>query len=76
MREHDVFVLPSWSEGLPNAVIEAMGTGLCAIITDVGVISDFFTDEKEALVIKPKSEIELAKALEKLSKNKKLRQKK
>ncbi|MDB2469187.1 glycosyltransferase family 4 protein [Alphaproteobacteria bacterium] len=75
MKEHDIFVLPSWSEGLPNAVIEAMGTGLCAIITDVGVISDFFTDEKEALVIKPKSETELAKALEKLSKNKKLRQK-
>ena len=74
MKEHDIFVLPSWSEGLPNAVIEAMGTGLCAIITDVGVISDFFTDEKEALVIKPKSKVELAKALEKLSTNKKLRQ--
>ena len=44
LRAADVFVLPSVSEGLSNALLEAMSTGLATVITDsVGarnVISD------------------------------------
>lgn len=74
MEDHDIFVLPSWSEGLPNAAIEAIGTGLSAVLTDVGTVCDFFSDGLEALIVKPKSKIELTNALKRLSTDKMLRQ--
>jgi glycosyltransferase involved in cell wall biosynthesis len=36
LRETDVFVLPSYSEGLSNALMEAMASGCACIATDVG----------------------------------------
>jgi len=32
----DVFTLPSWSEGTSVALLEAMSTGVCPVVTDVG----------------------------------------
>jgi glycosyltransferase involved in cell wall biosynthesis len=45
LRAADVFVLPSWSEGLPNAMIEAMASGLACVLTDVGNIRDAVGDD-------------------------------
>ncbi|MCD4841465.1 MAG: glycosyltransferase family 4 protein [Methanosarcinales archaeon] len=35
-KSSDVFVLPSLNEGMSNALLEAMGTGLPVIVTDTG----------------------------------------
>lgn len=39
-----LFVFPSHGEGMPNAVLEAMGFGLPVITTPVGGVVDFFND--------------------------------
>ena len=36
----DVLVCPSFSEGMPNVILEAMSRGLAIIATDVGAISE------------------------------------
>ena len=41
-KDHNVFILPSEREGMPNALIEAASAGLVSISTDVGNISDYF----------------------------------
>lgn len=50
MRSISVFVLPSLTEGTPNAIIEAMAHGKPIIATDVGGIADIVTEEIGVLV--------------------------
>lgn len=50
-RQADVLVLPSWAEGLPNAMIEAMAAGLAVVVTTVGNIPDVVSDRAQALLV-------------------------
>jgi len=43
-QEAHIFVFPSHGEGMPNAVLEAMGFGLPVVCTPVGALVDFFED--------------------------------
>lgn len=56
MHEIDVFVLPSLTEGTPNAIIEAMAHGKPIVATRVGGIPDLVSDDTGVLV--PPSDIE------------------
>jgi len=46
-----IFIFPSYSEGMPNAVLEAMGFGLPVICTPVGGLVDFFQDKMHGAVV-------------------------
>lgn len=66
LRELDVFVLASVSEACPNAVLEAMATGLPVVATRVGGIPFLVEDEVEGLLVPPRDPAGLAKALVRL----------
>jgi glycosyltransferase involved in cell wall biosynthesis len=36
IKQNDVLICPSWSEGMPNVILESMANGLTTIATDVG----------------------------------------
>ena len=66
MHGIDVFVLPSQTEGTPNAIIEAMADGKPIIATSVGGIPDVVTPDVGILVA-PNDVKALAAAMAKLA---------
>ena len=68
----DVLVLPSYSEGLPNSVIEGMASGLAVIATTVGGIPSLIQSEKQGLLINAGSVDELAQSMKILINNRDL----
>jgi len=49
----DIFVLPSYDEGQPLSLIEAMAAGCAIIATSVGAIPETISDGNEGLLIPP-----------------------
>jgi glycosyltransferase involved in cell wall biosynthesis len=64
MRAADLFTLPSYAEGLPNVVMEAMACGLPAVATDVGGISEIDDDRRALRLVPPRQVEPLVAALE------------
>jgi len=62
LRNEDILVCPSHSEGMPNVILEGMASGLAIIATDVGAVSSM-VDDSNGWLIQPHSESQLAKAL-------------
>ena len=75
MAKSDVFVLPSLSEGFGIVVIEAMASGLPIIATNVGGLPDIIKDGENGFLIQPKRPEEIAKKINIIFKNDKLREK-
>jgi glycosyltransferase involved in cell wall biosynthesis len=63
LRRADVFVLPSHTEGLPNAMIEAMAAGLAVVVTPVGSVPDVIVDGRNGLLATPRDAGDLARQL-------------
>jgi glycosyltransferase involved in cell wall biosynthesis len=53
LNDSDVFVLPSYFEGVPMSLLEAMAAGLPSITAPVGGIPDVFSHGAEGLFVKP-----------------------
>ena len=69
----DLFLLPSLYEGVPMTLIEAMGTGLPIVATDVGGIHDMLVDRMSASLVTLDSN-EIAEACIELLRDKNLRE--
>lgn len=69
LNKSDLFLLVSRTEGLPRAVIEAMGAGLPCIGTRVGGIPELLDDEA---LVQAGNEKELADKIEKFYNNEQL----
>ena len=53
LDQMDILLCPSYSEGMPNVIMEAMSRGLAIIATDVGAVSKL-VDEENGWLINPK----------------------
>lgn len=69
-----IFVLPSISEGLPVALLEAMAWGRAIIATSMGGVLDLIRDEEDGLWAQPGSATDLARVLRRLLDDPGLRQ--
>ncbi|MBS9533515.1 glycosyltransferase family 4 protein [Mycobacterium sp. M1] len=58
-----VFALPSFDEGLPMALLEAMAAGLAPVVTLVGSIGEAVTDRVNGLTVAPGHPEQIGEAL-------------
>jgi len=65
-READIFILPSYSEGMPMVVLEAASEGCAIICTPVGGTSEILTDDNVIWVTPGKTD-EIASAIRSLA---------
>lgn len=73
LSELDVFVLPSYREGLSRSLIEAGACGLPSVTTDVPGCRDVVNDGHNGLLVPPQDSNSLASAIQKLLVNQELR---
>jgi glycosyltransferase involved in cell wall biosynthesis len=67
LRKADIFVLPSYAEGVPISMLEALAAGLPAIVTPVGGIPSVLQDGEHALFVPPGDRAALAEAITRLA---------
>src|SRR5438132_4905294 len=70
----DIFVLPSFQEDFPLAVLDAMASGMPIVASAIDGPKDFLADGKTALLVPPKNSQTLANAIERLIKDDSLRE--
>ena len=73
-QEAHIFVLPSWSEGFPFVLYEAMEAGLPIITTEMRGMADELVAGVHATFIPPRNEEALAEAMHALLSDPQLRQ--
>lgn len=69
MQQADILVLPSYTEGFPNVILEAMAAGTAIVASRVGAIPQMLDDGTArscGLLVEPKDSPGLAEALRRL----------
>jgi glycosyltransferase involved in cell wall biosynthesis len=59
----DIFVLPSWREGMPRTILEAMASGLPVVATNIRGCREEVIDGETGLLVPPRDPATLADAL-------------
>lgn len=67
LAQADIYVLPSYNEGLPMSVLEAMSFGLPVITTTVGGIPELITSGRDGILVRPGDVNGLAAAIGELA---------
>ena len=67
MRSCDIFVLPSWAEGTPRVLVEAMAMGRAIVATRVGGVPDLIEDGENGVLVEPRRADQLADAIRRLA---------
>ncbi|NWG40061.1 MAG: glycosyltransferase family 4 protein [Hydrogenophilaceae bacterium] len=73
LRSADIFALPSYAEGVPISMLEALAVGLPAVVTPVGGIPSVLTDKEHALFVQPGDRAALVSAITRLANDENLR---
>jgi len=73
LKASDVFILPSRSEGMPAALIEAMAAGLPCVAAKVGGIPEVITHGEDGLLFERENAEQLAECVIGLIRNQSLR---
>ena len=73
LEKHDVFILPSYSEGMPISIFEAMAYGLTIITRPVGGIPDYFKNNEMGFLVESLLPEDLSGALDSVIKDGNLR---
>ena len=70
----DIFILPSYTEGFPMCILEAMASGLPIVSTNVGAIPEIIEEGKNGFLFEPGDINTFINKIEILINNKKLRE--
>ena len=73
----DVFVLPTYTEGFPNVILESMACGCAIVTTPVGAIPEMLEEEagkKYGILVEPQNTPALKDGIETMLNNKELKE--
>ncbi len=72
LYQQHVYCLPSYGEGMPNSLLEAMALGMPALTCAVGGIGDFFESGKMGYLVEPRDVAGLRERLKQLTEDREL----
>lgn len=74
-QKSDVFVLPSFNEGMSNSMLEALSSGLPILATDTGGSKELIDEGENGYIIKMRDSVDIAEKIRRLVLDRELRKK-
>lgn len=69
LNQSQIFILPSYAEGMPNSLMEAMASGVASIATNVGAVPDLIQNNQTGILVNTNNPEEIRKAISLLISN-------